>query len=196
MTAPSEGPADRSDAPAAAHDALSMPLLPVGRVLDVVRAPAHLLSVAGAEVDPRDPLVVQLAADLLATQAVSPGCVGLAAHQVGLALRVFSVDVTGHPKTRTCHGAFVLCNAELVEATRRERGREGCLSVPDLTGDVKRARRVVVRGRLPGTGKEVGVETDAFEAVALQHELDHTEGLLFLDRVAGAHGLHARQRYL
>ena len=104
--------------------------------------------------------------------------------------------VSGHPKTRTCHGPFVLCNAELVEATRRERGREGCLSVPDLTGDVKRARRVVVRGRLPGSGDEIEVETDAFEAVALQHELDHTQGLLFLDRVAGAHALHARQRYL
>jgi peptide deformylase len=173
-----------------------MPVLPVGRVLDVVRAPAHVLSTAGEPVDPSDPEVVQLAADLLATQAVSPGCVGLAAQQVGRALRVFSVDVTGHPKTRTCHGAFVLCNAELVEASRRERGREGCMSVPDLTGDVKRARRVVVRGQLPRSGEEVTVETDGFEAVALQHELDHTAGLLFLDRVAGAHALHARQRYL
>jgi peptide deformylase len=70
------------------------------------------------------------------------------------------------------------------------------MSVPDLTGDVKRARRVVVRGQLPRSGEEVTVETDGFEAVALQHELDHTAGLLFLDRVAGAHALHARQRYL
>jgi len=173
-----------------------MPALPVGRVLDVVRAPAHVLSTPGAAVDPADPGVAQLAADLLATQEVSPGCVGLAAQQVGRALRVFSVDVTGHPRTRTCHGAFVLCNAEVVEASRRERGREGCMSVPDLTGDVKRARRLVVRGQLPVTGKEVTVETDAFEAVAIQHEVDHIDGLLFLDRVAGAHALHPRQRYL
>jgi peptide deformylase len=122
--------------------------------------------------------------------------VGLAAQQVGRALRVFSVDVSGHPRARTCHGAFVLCNAAVVEGSRRERGREGCMSVPDLTGDVKRARRLVVRGQLPVTGQEVTVETDAFEAVALQHEIDHTDGLLFLDRVAGAHALHARQRYL
>jgi peptide deformylase len=176
--------------------ALPRPVLPVGRVLEVVRAPAHVLSTPGTDVDPSDPEVAQLAADLLATQAVSPGCVGLAAQQVGRALRVFSVDVTGHPKARTCHGAFVLCNAEVVEATRRERGREGCMSVPDLTGDVKRARRLVVRGRLPVTGEEVTVSTDAFEAVALQHEIDHTDGLLFLDRVAGAHALHTRQRYL
>ena len=173
-----------------------LPDLPTGRVLEAVRAPARVLSAPGADVDPCDPDVVQLAADLLATQRVSPGCVGLAAPQVGVGARVFSVDVTGHAKTRTCHGAFVLCNAEVVEASRWERAREGCMSVPDLTGDVKRARRVTVRGRLPGTGEVVDVVTDAFEAVALQHEVDHTRGLLFLDRVAGAHALHTRQTYL
>jgi peptide deformylase len=196
VTDPSSRPPDRNTGPDRAGPGLPVPVLPAGRVLEVMRAPAHVLSTPGEPVDPTAPDVVQLAADLLATQAVSPGCVGLAAQQVGRALLVFSVDVTGHAKTRTCHGAFVLCNAELVEASRRERGREGCLSVPDLTGDVKRARRVVVRGRLPGTGEEVTVETDGFEAVALQHEIDHTAGLLFLDRVAGAHALHARQRYL
>jgi peptide deformylase len=106
------------------------------------------------------------------------------------------VDVSDHPKTRTCHGAFVLCNAAVVEASRREKGREGCMSVPDLTGDVKRARRVVVRAQLPVTGEWVTLTTDAFEAVALQHEIDHTDGTLFIDRVAGAHALHARQTYL
>ncbi len=172
-----------------------MPPLPGGVVRRVELAPARVLSQPGATVDPRDPAVVRLAADLLATQAVSPGCVGLAAQQVGVAWRVFSVDVSAHPKARTHHGAFVLCNAALVEATRRERGREGCLSVPDLTGDVRRARRVVVRGELPVTGEPVVLETDAFEAVALQHEIDHTDGALFLDRVSGAHALHARVTY-
>jgi peptide deformylase len=194
--APGAVPDGGQNPPADRGQPLQMPHLPTGRVLQVLRAPAHVLSVPGAAVDPTEPAVVQLAADLLATQAVSPGCVGLAAQQVGQALRVFSVDVTGHPKARSCHGPLVLCNAEVVEASRRERGREGCMSVPDLTGDVKRARRLVVRGHLPLTGEEVTVDTDAFEAVALQHEIDHTEGLLFLDRVAGAHALHARQRYL
>ena len=87
----------------------------------------------------------------------------------------------------------MLCNAEVVESSRNEKAREGCMSVPDLTGDVKRAARVVVRGWLPGTGEEVVVATDAFEARALQHEIDHCAGLLFLDRVAGAHAVHARQ---
>lgn len=175
---------------------ISLAHLPAGRVLPTVTAPDRVLSRPGLAVDPTDPAVVQLAADLLATQRVAPGCVGLAAPQVGVGWRVFSVDVTGHPKTRTCHGELVLCNAEVVAASRWERGREGCLSVPDLTGDVKRARRVTVRGAVPGTGEVLEVVTDAFEAVALQHEVDHTDGLLFLDRVAGAHALHARRTYL
>jgi peptide deformylase len=147
-------------------------------------------------VDPTDPEVVRLAADLVATMRVSPGCVGLAAPQVGVGLQVFCVDVTAHPKARTHHGTFVLCNAEVVASSRNERAREGCMSVPHLTGDVKRATRLTVTGRLPGSGEQVTVETDAFEARALQHELDHCAGLLFLDRVASAHALYPRQVYL
>ena len=173
-----------------------MPELPPGNLRRVVRAPDPVLSTPGSDVDPADPTTVELAADLLATQAVSPGCVGLAAQQVGVAARVFSVDVSGHTKTRTCHGAFVLCNAEVVSATQKERGREGCLSVPDFTGDVARSRRLVVRGQLPLTGEWVEITTDGFEAVALQHEIDHTDGLLFLDRVMGPNGIHPRRTYL
>lgn len=173
-----------------------MPELPPGNQRLVVRAPDAVLSRPGVDVDPIDPATVQLAADLLATQAVSPGCVGLAAQQVGVSARAFSVDVTGHAKTRTCHGAFVLCNAEVVAATQKERGREGCMSVPDFTGDVARGRRLVVRGQLPVTGLWVEIVTDGFEAVALQHEIDHTNGLLFLDRVTRPNGIHPRRTYL
>jgi peptide deformylase len=69
------------------------------------------------------------------------------------------------------------------------------MSVPDFTGDVRRASRLVVAGQLPGTGDWVEIVTDAFEARALQHELDHVDGLLFLDRVAGSHAIHPRRRY-
>ncbi len=167
-----------------------------GRVLDVRRAPDPVLATAGETVDPTAEEWVRLAADLVATMRVSPGCVGLAAQQVGVAARIFSVDVSEHPKTRTHHGTFVLCNAEVVEASRNERAREGCMSVPDFTGDVKRASRLVVTGQLPGTGERVRFATDAFEARALQHEMDHCAGFLFLDRVAGAHAVHPRQTYL
>lgn len=174
------------------EDLLGVP----GRVLEVVTAPSRVLSSPAAEADPRSPEVVRLAADLVATMRVSPGCVGLAAPQVGVALQVFCVDVSAHPKTRSHHGTFVLCNAVVVEASRNERAREGCMSVPDLTGDVKRPTRLTVRGALPGTGEEVRVAADAFEARALQHEIDHCAGLLFLDRVAGAHAVHPRKTYL
>ena len=167
-----------------------------GRVRPVVAAPDPVLKQDGVPVDPTDPEVLALAADLVATMRVSPGCVGLAAPQVGVGMRVFAVNVTDHPKTKQCHGTFVLCNAEVVEATRWQKAREGCMSVPDFTGEVKRAGHLVVAGDLPGTGERVTLTTDAFEARALQHEIDHLDGLLFLDRVAGAHALHPRQTYL
>ncbi len=165
-------------------------------VRPVLRAPAPVLGTAGGPVDPTAPEVAALVADLLATMAVSPGCVGLAAPQIGVPARVFVVDVTGHPKTRTCHGAFALCNAEVVSASKWEKGREGCMSVPDLTGDVKRATRLTVTGVLPLTGDPVSITTDAFEARALQHEIDHCSGLLFLDRVVGPHAIYQRKVYL
>jgi peptide deformylase len=175
---------------------LTLPTLPDGRVLDVVHAPSHVLSVAGLPADPADPSVVQLCADLVTTMRVSPGCVGLAAPQVGVSAQVFCVDVSAHPKTRTTHGLIVLVNAEIVEASRNERAREGCMSIPDLTGDVKRATKITVAGLLPLSGERVLITTDAFEARALQHEIDHCEGLLFLDRVVGAHAVYPRKVYL
>jgi peptide deformylase len=175
---------------------LTLPTLPAGRVLDVIRAPSQVLSTAASLVDPTHPSVVQLCADLVATMLVSPGCVGLAAPQVGVAAQAFCIDVSGHRKTRTRHGLLVLLNAEVVEASRNEKGREGCMSVPDFTGDVKRATKITVAGQLPLGGERVLITTDAFEARALQHEIDHCNGTLFLDRVTGAHALHPRKVYL
>ena len=172
-----------------------LPKLPDGRIRDVVRAPDHVLSISGMQVDPANPAIVQLCADLVATMRVSPGCVGLAAPQLGVAAQAFCVDVSSHPKARTRHGLIVLVNAEVVERSRNERGREGCMSVPDLTGDVIRATRITVTGRLPVTGERIEIAADAFEARALQHEIDHCAGLLFLDRVAGAHAVHPRKVY-
>jgi peptide deformylase len=187
---------DEAGTPSAGALAITVADLPPGRVLPVVTAPARVLATPSWDVDPTDPEVVALAADLVATMRVSPGCVGLAAPQVGVGWRVFAVDVTGHAKANTCHGEFVLVNPQVLAWENPVLGREGCMSVPDLTGDVPRATRIVVSGLAPGTGETVRVEADAFEARALQHELDHLDGKLFLDRVGGAHAVFARRRYL
>ena len=165
-------------------------------VVDVRHAPDAVLSATAAPVDPADPAVVTLADELVALMRASPGCVGIAAPQVGVGSRLFVLDVTGARRVTSCAGLVVLCNPRLLTAGGAEQRREGCLSVPDLTGDVVRATSVVVAGTVPGTGEERVVEADAFEARAFQHELDHLDGLLFLDRVAGAHALFARKRYL
>src|SRR4051794_26808502 len=125
----------------------------------------------------------------------SPGSVGVAAPQIGEPYRMFVLDVTGHRKARSCAGLVVLTNPLLLEADDLTVGREGCMSVPDFTGDVRRPGDLRVRGSVPGTGEERVYTADAFEARAFAHELDHLAGLLFLDRVDGAHAVYPRKRY-
>jgi peptide deformylase len=128
-----------------------------------------------------------LAADLVDTMRVSPGCVGLAAPQIGVSLRAFCLDVSDNAQVRKRgwphHGQVVLFDPELLLSEGSEVRREGCMSVPDFTADVRRALRVVVRGT-DEHGRERVVEAEGFEARAFQHELDHLDGKLILDRVA------------
>ncbi|HWC10152.1 MAG TPA: peptide deformylase [Acidimicrobiales bacterium] len=135
-----------------------------------------------------------VAADLVDTLRATVACVGLAAPQIGVDVRAFVVDVTGHRKARSCHGELVLFDPEVVGADGPALGREGCLSVPHYTGDVVRPSRVVVRG-LTLQGGERRVEVDAFEARAVLHEVDHLDGLLFLDRVASHEAVFRRKVY-
>jgi peptide deformylase len=163
-------------------------------VRPVLALPDQFLQRPSAKVDTVDADALALAADLLDTMRARTACVGLAAPQIGVGLRAFAIDVTGHRKARSCAGELVLFDPELVSASRPEVAREGCLSIPDLTGDVARATQVVVRG-LGVDGAERIVEADAFEARALLHELDHLDGFLFLDRVASPHAVYRRKVY-
>jgi peptide deformylase len=164
-------------------------------VRPVVRLPDPVLKRVADAVKDIGPEELALAADLLDTMAASPHCVGVAAPQIGASVRAFCVDVTGHRKADSCHGAFVLFNPVLVLARHLELAREGCLSVPDLTGNVARATELVVRGLTPEGHTRV-IEANAFEARALQHELDHLDGMLFLDRVGSvATDVFRRKRY-
>jgi peptide deformylase len=160
----------------------------------VLRLPEPVLKQRAAPVGAIDDEARALAVDLLDTMRASPACVGLAAPQIGVGVRAFCVDVTGHRKAHSCHGTIVLFDPTVVSARAPFVAREGCMSVPDLTGDVARATEVVVRGTTP-EGDERVLVCDAFEARAVLHELDHLDGTLFLDRVTGADAVFHRKVY-
>ena len=136
----------------------------------------------------------ELAGDLLDTMRAGPATVGLAAPQIGEPVRALVLDVEGHPRAKTSHGLVTLFDPVILEAGDPDVLREGCLSVPDLTANVARARRVVVRG-LGLDGSTVDYEMHGFEARALLHEVDHLDGRLILDRVAAASELFPRRVY-
>ena len=160
----------------------------------MVRLPDRRLKQPALAVSGIDDGARQLAVDLVETMRASPACVGLAAPQIGVALRAFVVDVTGHRKARSCHGEVVLFNPQLLTATAPVTAREGCMSVPDLTGEVVRASEVVLHGITPA-GAERVITADAFEARAMLHELDHLDGVLFLDRVVSHDAVFPRKVY-
>ena len=163
-------------------------------VRPVVRYPASVLKASASPIEPGREAEA-ICTDLVDTMRASPACVGLAAPQIGASARAFCMDVTGHPKARSCSGLIVLLNPVIVVRDGSAVTREGCMSLPDFTGNVRRATEVIVRGTAP-EGSERVVTADAFEARALQHEIDHLDGLLFLDRVSSLTAdLFPRKRY-
>jgi len=135
--------------------------------------------------------------DLLDTMRSSPGGVGIAAPQVGKLWRIVIVDVSGHRKggQEENHGLLVLVNPEIVAMGGKQIVREGCMSVPDYTANVQRAQWVLVDS-LDRNGERLVIESLGFEAVAIQHEMDHLDGILFLDRVVSLKtDVFRRKRY-
>jgi peptide deformylase len=121
-------------------------------------------------------------ADLVDTMQANVKCVGLAAPQIDRPVRIVAVDVSEHPRATRHHGLLVLVNPVIVLASGSEVAREGCLSIPELTANVRRATDVVIEASTP-EGKSRVIEAEGFEARCLQHEIDHLDGILFLDRV-------------
>jgi peptide deformylase len=144
-----------------------MPLQPIRLFGDpVLRTPA-------APVETFDKELRTLVADLTDTMLDAPG-VGLAAPQIGVSLRVFTYwvdDVVGH-----------LINPSLDLSDEEQDGEEGCLSLPGLTYDTKRAMRVVAKG-MNMQGEPVTIEGSDLLARCVQHETDHLDGILFIDRL-------------
>ena len=125
--------------------------------------------------------VAKFAQDLAETMYAAPG-VGLAANQVGVPQRIVVLDVHDE-ETRPGERLLKLVNPVVVEREGEVVWEEGCLSVPEFTAPVRRARRVLVRAWTPEE-REVTIEAEELLAVALQHEIDHLDGKLFLDRLS------------
>lgn len=142
----------------------------------ILKQPTH-------RVERLDDTAQQLIEDLIATMRRNRRCVGLAAPQIGGALRVAVMDASLHPHTTTSQGLLVLVNPVIEHAEGVHLGREGCLSIPDFTVNVRRASRVCVRAQ-DRSGVLMELWLDGFEAIIAQHEIDHLDGTLFLDRVA------------
>lgn len=120
--------------------------------------------------------------DLEETRLSGPGAVGIAAPQVGFFQRVVIVDVSKMKKPVANHGYMILVNPEIIAWDTHEIGREGCLSVPDFTANVIRAKHIQLKAQ-DRYGNPLEYEMEGFEARAVQHEIDHLDGLVFLDRV-------------
>jgi peptide deformylase len=130
-----------------------------------------------------DAAVRRLAEDMYETMLDAPG-IGLAAPQVGVMLRLITVDVPDDYEEEGSTGAsLILINPEIVKATGSQVDPpEGCLSIPNWIGNVPRAQRIVVKAR-DLDFKEVRIRAEGMVARALQHEIDHLDGILFTDRV-------------
>lgn len=153
-------------------------------VRDILLYPNPTLKTVCAPVEVLDDSVAALVQDLVDTMVAAGHSVGVAAPQIGVTRRVAVVDVSKSKLGRDAnHGLLVLINPEILEREGQEMMREGCMSVPDYTGNVARAESVVVQ-YLDREGRERVIRAGGFEAVAIQHELDHLDGYLFLDRVS------------
>lgn len=150
-------------------------------VLDILMVPDQRLRQVSEPVEVFDGELQTFIDDLEETRRAGPAAVGIAAPQVGRFQRIIIVDVSGKKDTPN-HGRLFLVNPEITHWDGFEIGREGCLSVPDYTGNVIRATRLrlVARDR---AGEALEFEMEGFEARAVQHELDHLDGMLFIDRL-------------
>ena len=146
----------------------------------ILRYGEAILHGRAAAVDAITPAIACLVDDMIETMYAAPG-IGLAAPQVGVALRIFVVDIS---VGRDPNQLIVMINPEFVERDGMQTEEEGCLSVPGFNATVARPSRVVVQG-LDRAGAGQQREGVGLLARAFQHEMDHLDGMLFVDRLRG-----------
>jgi len=153
-------------------------------VLDIITYPDARLKQAAVDVTSFDSDLSEFIKNLDETMSAGPGGVGIAATQVGVMQRIVIVDVSNYPRLKNAkhHGHLILINPEILDWQGMKKGREGCMSVPDFTGNVIRAENIILSA-LDENGNQHEYEMEGFEARAVQHEIDHIDGMLFLDRL-------------
>jgi len=147
-------------------------------ILKILLYPDPHLQKVSSEVVTFEDNISTLVEDLVDTMRLSGG-VGIAAPQTGILKRIIIVDVT---LVNPGHGLLRLLNPKIIFSSGKRKGREGCLSIPEYRANITRARKVRVEALTPA-GEPVTIEAKGFEAVALQHEIDHLDGILFIDRI-------------
>ncbi len=162
-------------------------------VLEVLVYPNPGLKQVSKAVETFDAALRDFIADLKETMLTGPPSVGIAAPQTGRLERIVLVDVSGKPKTPN-HGFMILINPNITGSEGSVIGREGCLSVPDYTGNVYRAERIALTAQNE-FGRTHHFNFSGFEARAVQHEMDHLDGLLFLDRLVSRRDRFRRKVY-
>ena len=149
-------------------------------LLDILTYPNRILLQLTRPVENIDGQLQQLIEDMAETMYAAPG-VGLAANQVGSSNRILVFDEMSDEQKRQYH---VIINPKLIESEGELISEnEGCLSVPEFRSDVKRSARVLVEG-VDREGNPLRMEAEGFRAVVLQHEIDHLDGKLFIDRIS------------
>lgn len=150
--------------------------------MDILLYPDARLKGLSTDVESIDDDIIQFIQQLENTRQAGPGAVGIAAPQVAMQKRIVIVDVSNMRKPCDNHGHMIMINPEIIKWEGMVKGREGCLSVPDFTGNVIRAESIVCR-YTDDKNVQHEIESSGFEARAIQHEMDHLDGVLFLDRL-------------
>ncbi len=163
---------------------------------EVLKYPDERLKMPSTEVVEFNASLHSFIENLVEFMKKQPGCVGIAAPQVNVHKRIIVVDTSSskHKENKVSHGLLVLINPRIVAYDGEIVVREGCLSVPDYTGNVKRQYWICVEAE-DITGKSVKLETYGFESVVIQHEMDHLDGIVFIERVVSPRDIFKRKVY-
>lgn len=160
-------------------------------VLEIRKYPDEVLKKKALPVENIDKDLQRLIDDMVETMHAASG-IGIAAPQIGVSKRLIVVDVSAKEEK---YPPVVLINPEIIETDDFTDSEEGCLSIPGYVSTIKRAEKVVIKG-LDRNGKSVKFEADGLFAIAIQHEIDHLDGILFIDRMSYIKREFFKKRYL